>query len=264
MALPTQQPDGPAARSAFPRGLYQPPGGYRFSLDALLLGCFLHAGPGMRLLDLGTGCGPVALTMLCRFPFLTVSGIDFQEELVEAACENARRLGFADAFTGMSVNLSEPDFPSRPESFDIVLANPPYRQPTRGRLPANGSRRLSLFETPQTIPAFLGAARRALRQSGRFGILFPAPRLHELLCACSTHGLAPLRILRVRSYADTPPRVILLEAARRSESEHHRKAIREQSVTIHTRNDGRGTTLQQSAYTDEALHYCPFLTSSLP
>jgi Predicted O-methyltransferase len=216
----------------------------------------------MRLLDLGTGCGPVALTMLCRFPFLTASGIDCQTALVEAARTNARRIGFGNSFTGLCGDLTESDFPPRPGSFELVLANPPYRQPARGRLPANRLRRVALFETAKTIPAFLGAARQALCQDGRFGILFPAPRLRELVGACSAHGLTPLRIIQVHSYADTAPRVILLEAVRCLNSDNYQKAIEESSIIIHTRDDSIKKTRQHPVYTEEALRYCPFLTPS--
>ena len=175
------------ARAFFPRGLLQPPESFRFSADALLLAAFLSPArafaikgtrrndacsintampPSARpasLLDIGTGCGVVALAMLRRFPDLTCTGVDIQLPLVLAAQENAARLGFTGRFTALHADIalwgvpapasglaSDPSPAPAPCSaikagaFDLALANPPYRKKGQGRLPGSMARSTAL------------------------------------------------------------------------------------------------------------------------
>ena len=257
-----------ASRAYFPRGLVQPgkrpekglATGYRFSADALLLGCFLDPAPGQLLLDLGTGSGAVALAMLCRHPDLCAVGVDIQPEYVAAASANAAKLGFSQNFTALCAdilasNLS-PDLslslPQGPGSFDLALANPPYRQRDQGRLPPDPARLLALFEQPETLAAFCRYAADALKTGGRFGIIFPAKRRDELLTKLSGAGLVPLRILRILPHSGSPARVILVEAVKGSvDSKLAHYQIEKQALILHAGPEQR--------FSAAALAFCPFL-----
>ena len=259
-----------AARAFFPRGLFQPEGSFRFSLDALLLASFLRpagSGRGERLLDLGTGCGVVALGMLCRYPELEAVGLDMLPELVEAARLNAARLGFADRFTALVHDVAE-SAPPAPGSFTLVLANPPYRQPGCGRLPVNPLRRAALFEREGGLDAFCRAAERAMAPDGRFGLLFPAAREEELLSALAGAGLEAVRLLQVHARANAPARVVLAEAVKkifspiREESGRHFSSINSNTATGTSLElyEGRGTA---AILTKRALDFCPFLACNI-
>ena len=255
-----------AARAYFPRGLFQPEGSFRFSLDALLLASFLwsaESGQGERLLDLGTGCGVVALGMLCRYPELEAVGLDMLPELVEAARLNAARLDFADRFTAVTHDVAEPA-PPVPGLFTLVLANPPYRQPGRGRLPVSPLRRAALFERQGGLDDFCRAAGRAMAPDGRFGLLFPAARVKELLSALAGAGLEPVRLLPVHARANAPARVVLAEAVKKNFAPIREKSGRHfSSINNNTAIDtplelyeGQGTA---AMLTKQALDFCPFL-----
>ena len=131
----------------FPRGLFQPPGSFRFSADALLLAAFAlssasgcrgkpsasHSSPGPLWIDLGTGCGIVGLAALrlaglprnaageletVRFPKHAENlsepfcyGLDRNEELVAAARSNARNLGLERHFAALTIDFSSPQWP---------------------------------------------------------------------------------------------------------------------------------------------------------
>jgi release factor glutamine methyltransferase len=75
---------------------------------------------GARVLDVGTGCGAVALALKDERPDLAVSGSDLSAAALELADANARRLGLevrwlrADLLVGV------------PQDLDAVLANLPY------------------------------------------------------------------------------------------------------------------------------------------
>jgi len=241
-----------AARAYFPRGLAQPEKeskkGYRFSSDALLLGCFLDPAPGEFLLDLGTGNGAVALTMLCRYPDLRAVGIDIQPEYVDAANANATRLGFGQAFAALYADIQAPNLPINPGSFDIVLANPPYRQRDRGRLPPDPARLLALFEQPETLAAFCRYAANALKDGGRFGIIFPAMRRSDLLAELSGAGLVSTRMLHIHTNSNSPARVVLVEAVK---TKHYQAVVDEQALILHAGPEQR--------FSADALAFCPFL-----
>jgi tRNA1Val (adenine37-N6)-methyltransferase len=61
---------------------------YRFSLEAFLLADFVSARLLGRLLDLGTGCGVVALFLARRFPHTGIIGLELQGTLLAAARQN--------------------------------------------------------------------------------------------------------------------------------------------------------------------------------
>lgn len=84
-------------------------------------------GPGrnIRVLDLGTGSGALAVTLARLFPSMTVWALDCEEKALQVARENARIHGvgervyfrkgvFLEALLGEQVK------------FDVVVSNPPY------------------------------------------------------------------------------------------------------------------------------------------
>jgi release factor glutamine methyltransferase len=75
----------------------------------------------IKLVDIGTGSGAIAITLKLEMPFLTVFASDIAEESLQVARENASRL---DA----DVHFVQGDLlqPFIGKSFDVVISNPPY------------------------------------------------------------------------------------------------------------------------------------------
>ncbi len=75
-----------------------------------------------RILDLGTGCGNVAISIALARPRVQVIGVDVSAGALAVARENANQLGASnlrwlqsDWFTGLANKV-----------FDVIVANPPY------------------------------------------------------------------------------------------------------------------------------------------
>ena len=77
---------------------------------------------GARLLDLGTGTGAIAITLLAERPDATGMATDLSPEALAVAGENATRLGVADRLTWGEGSWFGPVA----GTFDIILSNPPY------------------------------------------------------------------------------------------------------------------------------------------
>lgn len=76
----------------------------------------------LQILDLGTGTGCLLLALLSELPNARGRGIDCSSDAVEAAVDNALRLGLADRATFSVGNWGEGlDGP-----FDLLVSNPPY------------------------------------------------------------------------------------------------------------------------------------------
>jgi len=94
----------------------------------LLVEVALGLGASARVLDVGTGCGAVALALKDERPDLHVCGSDLSEPALELAGANARALQ-------LDVKLLHADLLSDVGEYDAVLCNPPYvRESERAQL----------------------------------------------------------------------------------------------------------------------------------
>lgn len=83
----------------------------------------LPAGPSLRLLDLGSGTGAIALALAFERPRASVIAVDLSPGAAAVARRNADRLGLA---TRVEVREGAWFAPVAGESFDLIASNPPY------------------------------------------------------------------------------------------------------------------------------------------
>ncbi len=76
---------------------------------------------GMRILDMCTGSGCIALSLLNYSNDTTAVATDISEKALDIAGQNAERLGLSERFSAVCTDL----FPEK-EQFDIIVSNPPY------------------------------------------------------------------------------------------------------------------------------------------
>jgi protein-(glutamine-N5) methyltransferase, release factor-specific len=84
--------------------------------------CALQPPAPLRVLDVGTGSGCIAITLSLDMPNTVVSACDISPEALLIARDNAIRLGAA-------VNFQLKDalqLAATEETFDIIVSNPPY------------------------------------------------------------------------------------------------------------------------------------------
>jgi release factor glutamine methyltransferase len=79
-------------------------------------------GVPMRIADVGTGSGAIAVALAANKPNVEIWATDTNEDAVELARENAERLGVADRVHVLHGNLLDP----LTEPVDLVVANLPY------------------------------------------------------------------------------------------------------------------------------------------
>lgn len=156
--------------------LTQPASGYRAGADAVLLAAACAATPGQTVLELGCGAGAALLCLGVRVPGLALTGLERDAVAADLARANA-------AGAGMSVRIVTGDLERMPadlraESFDHVIANPPFfttgtRSPDAYRAGARHE------ETP--LPLWIEAGLKRLRPRGLLTLIHRAERLDTVL-----------------------------------------------------------------------------------
>ncbi len=78
---------------------------------------------GLKILDIGTGCGALAVSLAREIEGSLATGVDLSREAVAVAKENAELNGLSS-----SVRIVEGDIfaPVADETFHLVVSNPPY------------------------------------------------------------------------------------------------------------------------------------------
>lgn len=212
---------------------------FKVGTDAVLLGAAAtlpeaSAEVPLRVLDIGTGTGVVALCIAQR---LSAAGLDFRLTGIDidapSAAEAARNFAsspWAERLEAQCVSLA--DFEARCVSsrsglppFDLIVSNPPYfeeslRNPDPRESAARHTDLLSYrdilrFAPPRLRPGFtdsdLAAPPRLRPAAGRLAVILPASCEVELCRTASAFSLRPDRILRVRTTSRKAPSRIIAE-----------------------------------------------------
>jgi len=77
----------------------------------------------VRILDLGTGSGAIALSLASELPHATITATDLSKPALQIAAENADHLHMGERVRFLAGDLFEP---VASERFDLVVSNPPY------------------------------------------------------------------------------------------------------------------------------------------
>lgn len=181
--------------------------------DAVVLGAsmMLPLGrEGARLLDVGTGCGIIALMAAQRMAEAgegwKVDGIDIDGPSIEDALENFRNSPWKGHLDAECTGLQRfrPDCP-----YDTIFSNPPYftdslRNPDTRESSARHAVDLTYFE-------ILSFAEENLAEGGTLSLILPSDYERDLLRGAASFGLRLFHMTRVRTTAQKPPKRIIAE-----------------------------------------------------
>lgn len=207
--------------------IYQNKGGYRFSVDALLVYSFITLPRVKTIADLGAGSGIIGLLLARKYPEAGVTLIELQESLVRLAERNVAANGLRDRVTVVNADITHitaPSIPSAPGpplrcgEYDLVVSNPPYRRARSGKLSIDDERAIARHELKVSLPELVRAASALLRHHGRFCVIHLPERLAEVVHIMKGYGIEPKRLRLVHSTIGAEAKMVLVEAVKGARS----------------------------------------------
>lgn len=157
--------------------------------DGVLLGAWCAVEGAQRVLDVGTGCGVIALMIAQRNNKAIITGIDIDQGAIEEAT-----LNFANSPWRKRLTATLADFNTLTDKvrYDLIVSNPPYF--TDSLLPSHESRTLARHTTALSYNQLIDGATRLLTDDGTLALISPTDAEDEIVEA-ATFASLPVRMM---------------------------------------------------------------------
>lgn len=201
----------------------------KIGVDAVILGAWADISGAASILDVGCGCGVIAMMCAQRNLNARVYAIDIDKDSVEECGENFgsspwnNRLQVALIDFNTLGNASEVEkFPSK---FDYLISNPPYFD---SGVDNPDSVRLRARHQDAFSPSVLvEKGRDLLNPDGRIGLVVPIEQREDLINSASAEGLYLRRELQMSGREGRAPKRAFLEFSLHSEGKNKRGRVEE-------------------------------------
>ena len=187
--------------------IFQDPAEFTFTTDSVFLAHFPHLARKAKALELGCGTGAISFYLAARGA-AEVTGLDVNPRMVELFNQSAKANGIGSKkVRAIEWDIKEIKNFCPTESFDLVAANPPYRNSGRERTIGTSA----CHEKTAVLEDFFAAASYALHSRGRFALVQLPERFMEAMELAIKYNLQPKKLQWVHASVDKPAWIFLLE-----------------------------------------------------
>jgi tRNA1Val (adenine37-N6)-methyltransferase len=179
----------------------------KVNTDAVLLGALVPEHLRLRsALDIGTGCGVIALMLAQKFENVQIDAIEPDAASCKEAAYNFSRSKFSERMEVFQSSLQ--DFNSSMK-YDLIVSNPPYFEVpdfSKGNNPQDiGEKRKKLAtQYSLTFDALVKHVSGVLEAQGTFGVIIPFASKEDFTSICTVNKLWLNREINIRSKPGTP------------------------------------------------------------
>lgn len=191
----------------------------KLGTDGVLLGAWCDAEDVRKVLDVGTGCGVIALMVAQRNPHAVIDAVDIDPDSILDAGDNCK----SSPWEGR-INIYLADFNEWVGQYDLIVSNPPFfdngpTSPSQARSVARHTRSLSYEQ-------LISRSREMLTPHGRLALITPVEYRSQIYEIAAFNSMGITRMCDVIPVAGKPPKRVLWELTT------HETALRRESLTI--------------------------------
>lgn len=177
----------------------------KIGVDAVLLGSWASVH-GDRILDVGTGCGIIALICAQRNNNALIKAIDIDIPSIGEADVNFKNSKWSSR---LEVSLTDFSEYTPPFKYDLIISNPPYF--SSGINHPSGARMIARHEGSLSPAALIKHGSEILARDGRIAMIIPFERADEIIKFGILQNLVLSRRTDVYGRAELSPSRSLLE-----------------------------------------------------
>jgi len=181
--------------------------------DGVLLGAWADVSAAETILDIGTGCGVIAL-MAAQRSKAHITAIDIDESATLQSKENFLSSRWHERLEAIHIAVQQfqPDY-----LFDLIICNPPFFK--NGLKTPIHERNLARHNDTLSFENLVSQVNRLLSENGKFVFILPVDEAFEVIHIAASQNLHINRCCNVYSREDKLPNRILAELSRKESVE---------------------------------------------
>jgi len=174
-------------------------------VDGVLIGAWTSTKGG-RVLDVGTGCGVVALMVAQRDGDAVVKGIDVHNPSIEEASVNFENSPWRDRLTAECLSFCDLN---EDGAYDVIVSNPPFYN--AGVKDLDTARKMARHSGELSPEILVGRSYRMLTPCGILSMIVPSEMYDSLIAVADESGMALSRACFVKDHEGAPEKRVMLE-----------------------------------------------------
>lgn len=183
----------------------------KVSTDSLLFGAWADVGAAQRILDMGTGCGILALMLAQRSSATTkIEAIELDTNAATQAQQNALASPWPDKIVITQGDVTTTAYGEN--QYELIVMNPPYF--ANHLASASKARELARQGTGDVWQAWLKRAAQLLAPNGRIAVVAPIQAQEKIVAELAAMNLQVARQCKVQSIPEKAPYLVLFEFVR--------------------------------------------------
>jgi len=175
--------------------------------DAMLLGSWIDPRISSSILDVGTGCGVMAL-MMAQVSNAQVDAIDIHLPSVEEAKKNISRSPWAERINVFHRPVEEHSRLAG-KLYDLIISNPPFF--SNSLKPSSARKLIAKHEQALSLGTLLDSSLKLMHPGSSFCLILPVREGKLFISMTKNSGLYPVRILMVRPLPSKTHNRMLIE-----------------------------------------------------
>ncbi|OCG19170.1 tRNA1(Val) (adenine(37)-N6)-methyltransferase [Gilliamella sp. App4-10] len=173
----------------------------KVTTDSCLLGAWAPiCSVPQKILDIGCGCGVIALMLAQRLEDnrCQIDAIDIDVQAVTQCQQNSQQAGFT---TVNAINIDINQFePSHAVGYDLIVTNPPYFESAVDC--RNPQRQLARYTESLNFQQLIDTVKRLLSPVGQFCLVLPYHLSNQFRLLCESNQLYLHQLMNVRYSAE--------------------------------------------------------------
>jgi tRNA1Val (adenine37-N6)-methyltransferase len=175
--------------------------------DAMLLGSWVKAGSASTILDIGTGCGVIAM-MTAQQSVAEIDAIDIHKPSADQAALNVSKCPWAGRIRVFCRSVEEHSRLAD-RKYDLIVSNPPFF--INSLKPASAEKLIAKHEHALSPSDLLRYSLLLMHAGSSLCLILPVEEGKKFTLLALEQGLYPVRVLTVKPLPSKPPHRSLIE-----------------------------------------------------
>lgn len=190
--------------------------GFCFGIDSVLLSDFAKKiKKDSKVIDLGTGTGIINILLSGKTDASSFVGVEIQQDVAEMAERSIKLNYLEDKIKIINENITKLKNIYKPNSFDVVVTNPPYKKINTGIVNNENKKIISRHEITASLQDFIHISSYLLKDYGEIYMVHRPERLVDIFSIMRTEKIEPKLIKFVYPNKNKKTNLVLIKGIKK-------------------------------------------------